>query len=52
MGTAKFDYIGDKEVIGLFFQNYEAAINRSWVPRLAATFTTLAGTVLLKMSRT
>lgn len=38
MGTAKFDYIGDKEVIGLFFQNYEAAINRSWVPRLAATF--------------
>ncbi len=36
--TAQYQYIGDKEVIGLFFQRYEAAINRSWVPMLSTTF--------------
>lgn len=36
--AAKYEYISDKEVIGLFFQQYEAALDRSWVPALASTF--------------
>lgn len=39
METAKYETIGDKDVVGLFFQNYNDAVSRSWVPRLASTFT-------------
>jgi len=36
--AAKYEYISDKEVIGLFFQAYESALDRSWVPLVANTF--------------
>lgn len=35
---AKFEYISDKEVIGIFFQNYEGALANSWVPKLSNSF--------------
>lgn len=40
--AAQYDYIGDKEVIGLFFQAYEAALDRSWVPLVSSTFNSTA----------
>jgi phage major head subunit gpT-like protein len=36
--AAQFEYISDKEVIGLFFQAYEGKLSDSWVPKLAVTF--------------
>lgn len=36
--AAKYEYISDKEVIGLFFQAYEGKVNDSWVPKIAVTF--------------
>lgn len=37
--AAQYEYIGDKEVIGLFFQAYEGALENSWVPQISTTFT-------------
>jgi phage major head subunit gpT-like protein len=37
--AAKYEYISDKEVIGLFFQAYEGALENSWVPLVSSSFT-------------
>lgn len=36
--AAKFEYISDAEVVGLWFQAYEGALNSSWVPKIASNF--------------
>lgn len=36
--AAQYEYIGDKEVIGLFFQAYEGKLEDSWVPAISANF--------------
>lgn len=35
---AKYEYIGDNEVVGLFFQAYEGALADSWVPMISSSF--------------
>lgn len=35
---AKFEYVSDKEVIGLFFQAYEGRLDASWVPKISVNF--------------
>lgn len=40
--AAKYETISDKEVVGLFFQNYDSAIQASWASSIANVFPSMS----------
>lgn len=40
--SAKFETISDKEVVGLFFQNYDSAIKASWASTVSNVFQSMS----------